>query len=131
MQSKRGMRIVEFDHLVLLCADVERSLAFYTQKLGLADERVDEWRRGDVGFPSVRVNEHTILDLFAGEPTGANMDHFCMVVEDTDLDSLATSGEFDVVRGPVEVFGARGMGRSVYVRDPDGHQVELRTYPAG
>ncbi len=38
------------------------------------------------------------------------------------------SDEFDVVSGSSEVFGAQGMGRSVYVRDPDGNTVELRNY---
>ena len=41
---------------------------------------------------------------------------------------LAASERFDVASGPSEVFGARGMGRSVYVRDPDGNLVELRCY---
>ncbi len=54
----------------------------------------------------------------------------CVVVDpSTDLDQLVTSGTFDVVRGPVEVYGAQGTGRSVYVRDPDGNVVELRIYP--
>jgi hypothetical protein len=39
------------------------------------------------------------------------------------------SGEFEVTAGPVEVWGARGLGRSVYVLDPDEHLVELRVYP--
>ena len=40
---------------------------------------------------------------------------------DVDLDELATAGTFDVVRGPLDVFGARGQGRGLYVRDPDGN----------
>jgi len=28
-------------------------------------------------------------------------------------------------------YGARGMGRSVYVRDPEGNVVELKQMPAG
>lgn len=123
------MRVTGLDHIVLWVADVERSLGFYIDRLGLAPVRVDAWRRGEVGFPSVRVSGGTIIDLFYGVPTGKNLDHFCLVIESTDLETLTGSGGFDVVRGPVEVFGARGMGRSVYVRDPDGHVVELRTYP--
>jgi len=45
-----------------------------------------------------------------------------------DLDEVATSGEFDVVAGPSELFGARGIGTGLYVRDPDGNVIELRHY---
>ena len=124
-------RVVGFDHPVLRVADVERSLAWYTDRLGLAGERVDEWRRGEAPFPSVRVDATTIIDLLAGEPTGTNVDHLCLVLAPgTDLDALAASGDFDVVGdGPVDgLFGARGYARSLYVRDPDRTVVELRTY---
>lgn len=124
------VKVTGLDHLVLVTVDVERSLAFYAGVLGLLPERVHQWRAGEVGFPSVRVDEGTIIDVVAGERSGTNVDHVCLVLEPTDLDALAASAELDVVRGPVEVFGARGTGRSVYVRDPDGNVVELRCYPA-
>ena len=125
------VQVIGLDHLVLLTSDVERSLEWWTGPLGLAGERVEEWRRGEVPFPSVRIDEGTILDLFEGERTGRNVDHVCVVVDPgTDLDALVAGGTFEVDRGPVEVFGARGMGRSVYVRDPDANLVELRIYPA-
>ena len=56
-------RITALDHIVLNVADVERSLAFYEGVLGLPAERVEAWRRGELRFPSVRVNEATIIDL--------------------------------------------------------------------
>ena len=127
------VRVVGFDHLVLRVADVERSLAWYTERLGLVGERVDEWRRGEVLFPSVRVDATTIVDLLAGPPTGTNVDHLCFVCEPaTDLGALAASGHFDVVGdGPVPgLFGAQGLATSLYVRDPDGTVVELRAYAA-
>ncbi len=42
--------------------------------------------------------------------------------------ALAESGRFDVVGGPAELFGARGQGQALYVRDPDGNVIELRHY---
>lgn len=116
------------DHLVLNVADVERSVAWYVERLGMTPLRLDEWRRGEVLFASVRIDDSTIIDLFENERSGANVDHVCIVIEPTDLDALAQSDEFDVHSGPSEVFGAQGMGRSVYVRDPDGNLVELRNY---
>ena len=122
------LRVVGIDHVVLNVADVERSLAFYCGELGLAPERVDEWRRGESLFPSVRVDADTIIDLLAVPRTGENADHLCLVVEPLDLDALKASGRFDVVDGPATRFGARGNGTSLYVKDPDGNTVELRYY---
>ena len=65
-----------------------------------------------------------------GEVTGINIDHFALVVEGVDLAELAASGRFGDVHPPLDLFGARGVGQGIYVKDPDGHTVELRTYPA-
>jgi catechol 2,3-dioxygenase-like lactoylglutathione lyase family enzyme len=123
-----AVRVIELDHIVLNVADVERSLRFYVDEVGLVGERVDEWRKQQVFFPSVRVNAGTILDLLQAPRTGQNTDHFCLVVAPTDFDALKASGRFDVVDGPDRRFGARGDGTSLYVRDPDGNTVELRYY---
>ncbi len=116
------------DHVVLNVGDVERSVAWYVDRLGFEPLRLEEWRRGEVLFASVRLTDTFIIDLFANERSGDNVDHLCLVIDPVDLDALAASDEFDVVSGPSEVFGAQGMGRSVYVRDPDGNVVELRNY---
>ena len=122
------MNVSGLDHLVINVGDVERSLAWYTGMLGLEAERVDEWRAGEVPFPSVRIDAATILDLFALDRTGRNIDHICLVVDRADVDTVSTDRRFDVVEGPVERWGAKGVGWSVYVTDPDGNQVELRSY---
>ncbi|TDD66965.1 VOC family virulence protein [Actinomadura darangshiensis] len=122
------MRVTGFDHLVLNVQDVERSLEFYSGTLGLAQERVAEWRAGEVSFPSVRVNEFTIIDLLGGSRGGSNVDHFCLVVEPLDWRQAIESGALTVLEGPVARSGARGTGQSVYVEDPDGNVIELRWY---
>jgi catechol 2,3-dioxygenase-like lactoylglutathione lyase family enzyme len=129
--------VAGFDHLVIRCRDVESTLAWYVDVIGLAPVRVDEWRRGDAPFPSVRVDAGTILDLIPGLADDANdpaiagrarLDLVCLVVEPCDLGALAASGRFEVLEGPVTRFGARGAGTSLYVLDPDGSTVELRHY---
>lgn len=120
--------VIGLDHIVLKVADVERSLRFYAETLGLAPVRVEEWRAGEVPFPSVRVDAATIIDLVDSAPSGQNLDHLCLVVAPTDLKGLAEGGRLEVVEGPAPRFGARGIGTSLYVRDPDGNTVELRTY---
>ncbi len=123
------MAVHALDHIVLNVSDVERSLAWYTDVLGLAGERVDEWRRGDVPFPSVRISPTCIIDLMAVDRTGENIDHLCLVADRDTVEAIPDDERFDVLAGPVERWGARGVAHSVYVRDPDGNTVELRYYP--
>ena len=122
------LRVIGLDHVVLCCSDVERSLNFYCDTLGLEPERVDEWRRGDVPFPSVRITPTTVIDLFAKTPDGVNMEHLCLVVEPVDLDAVAAA--FPGSTRADRLFGAQGYASSVYIVDPDGNTVELRSYPA-
>ena len=123
-----AVTVTDLDHLVLRCTDIETTLRWYHDNLGLAPVRVDEWRAGTVPFPSLRVNAHTIIDLLPGDTHDGRLDHICVVVEPTDLGALAAGGRFDVVDGPGQRYGARGDGTSLYVRDPDGLTVELRHY---
>jgi len=118
------------DHIVLRVADAEASMNWYVQKLGLVPERLEQWRAGQVPFPSVRINAETVIDLLEAESAGDNLDHFAVLITDADLDALAESGEFNVVRSPRTLWGAQGAGLGMYVADPDGNVVELRTYPS-
>ena len=123
------MRITGIDHVVFNVTDPERALTWWGDLLGLEPVRLEEWRRGEAPFVSVRISADTIIDLFQLERSGENVDHIAITIEDADLTELAAGGRFDVVRGPLGVFGARGVGQGLYVRDPDGNVVELRTYP--
>ncbi|WP_018694304.1 VOC family protein [Algicola sagamiensis] len=33
-----------------------------------------------------------------------------------------------ILNGPGEYFGAKGDGLSIFIRDPDGTTIEIRTY---
>ena len=62
-------------------------LRFYVEVLGLQAERVEQWRAGEVRFPSARLNADTIIDFFGSENMPEdkdgpkNQDHFCMVID--------------------------------------------------
>jgi len=121
-----AVKVVGFDHVVVNTLNAEAMIAFYCDDLGLEPVRVDEWRRGEVLFPSVRVTPETLIDLFPAERSGENMNHFCLVIEPTDLDELAA--RFPGARRADGLFGAQGFASSVYVQDPDGNTIELRFY---
>jgi catechol 2,3-dioxygenase-like lactoylglutathione lyase family enzyme len=120
------VKVVGFDHVVVNTSNTEALLAFYCDELGLEPVRVDEWRKGEVLFPSVRVTPETLIDLFPAERSGENMNHFCLVIEPTELDALAA--RFPGARRADGLFGAQGYASSLYVQDPDGNTIELRFY---
>ena len=100
--------------------------------------RVDEWRAGTVLFPSVRIDattDHRPLprelagdDAATTRPSVATSTTCVSSSSRAICRRVADSGTFDVVGGPAELFGARGQGIGLYVRDPDGNVVELRHY---
>ncbi len=136
-QTQPLVKITELDHIVLRVKDVETSLRFYTQVLGMPAERVEQWRAGEIRFPSARLNADTIIDFFASDqkPIGRegakNQDHFCMVIEPTDMEELKAKFEgigVDIQVGPGKRWGSHGDGISLYIYDPDDNVVELRHY---
>ena len=131
------LKIAAMDHIVLNVADVDRSLDFYSGVLGLQPERVDQFHRGEVGFPSVRINEGTLIDIMKSnapvlnEGVAHNLNHFCLVADGLDLDAFVEelkTKDVPVLRGPVSRWGARGQAMSVYFLDPDGNEIEVRCY---
>jgi catechol 2,3-dioxygenase-like lactoylglutathione lyase family enzyme len=129
------VKAIALDHIVLVVADVERTLAWYQRHAGLTGVRVEAWRRGEVFFPSLRVDEQTIIDVLPRDPARVssdpdaqrNLDHVCFVVDTGDLATLGEDPELEIIDRGTR-FGARGDGESIYVRDPDGMVVEFRSY---
>ncbi len=129
------MKISGFDHLVLRVDDLDAALTFYTDVLGMEPLRVDEFRRGEVPFPSVRISQDSLIDLVPKSrmPGSNNVDHFCLVVRD-DLRELAVELEARGVKMTGESgrrWGAHGYGNSIYVLDPEGNTIELKSYAEG
>lgn len=129
-------KISTLDHLVLNVADPDKSLAFYEGGLGLETEHVREYREGRFPFPSVRVNAGTIIDLFPPQMHGAksgggrNVNHFCFVVEapTAAIREHLTQLGIAITNAAHNNYGAQGIGDSLYVSDPDGNSVELKSY---
>src|ERR1019366_8980891 len=61
-----------------------------------------------------------------------NVDHVCLGIEATDMSALARhlkACSVEVMGEPATRYGARGMGLSIYVRDPEGNIIELKQMP--
>ena len=128
------------DHIVLNVQDEEKMVAFYTEVLPFAPERLEQYRSGKVPFPSVRINSNTIIDLFpkkmwaAGSALAqgpARLNHFCIALAKDGWESLIQrlkANNIEIEEGPVRRWGAHGTGTSVYFRDPEGNRIEARFY---
>jgi catechol 2,3-dioxygenase-like lactoylglutathione lyase family enzyme len=122
------MKVRGIDHVVFVVSDIEKSLDWYRSLLELDVERLDRWRAKEVIFVSLRIDDTTIIDLFEGEPEPGRVGHIALLVEDVDLAAVAGREDLDVEMGPTTLWGAQGNGTGIYVRDPDGNRIELRTY---
>lgn len=127
------------DHIVLNVADMDRMLDFYVRIMRFHPERLEEYRAGAVGFPSVRLNDSTIIDLFDAADDGApaatpNLNHFCIAVSKTDFAALQARLKDNGVTldGPPGTrWGARGDATAISFADPEGNVIEVRYYPDG
>ena len=129
------MKITDADHTNWRVKDVERSLAFYRDVLGLEPFGLEEYERGEHPLVSLRVTPEFILHL-RPDPTfeavsTRGYDHLALVVEGTDLNALAEhlmDAGVEIEHTSENVIGARGPGEALYVRDPDGYLIELKLY---
>ncbi|MEU1405159.1 VOC family protein [Streptomyces sp. NPDC005728] len=133
------------DHVVLWVADPVAAARFYEDAVGLEPLRLAEFAEGKVSFPSIRVNEETILDLAprgiaermnmlpgSADSAGHPVNHVCLSLPSADFDALlARLAEHEVPMSDIgyDSFGARGKAmRSFYFQDPDGNVFEARHY---
>jgi Glyoxalase/Bleomycin resistance protein/Dioxygenase superfamily. len=115
---------------------VDAALGFYRDALGFTIEGLDHYRAGDRSFFDVRLAPAHVIHLWPTEsfdpPTSENYDHVALVVEG-DIDSIrADLEQADVsIQNEMQApLGATGRAPAVYVEDPFGYTVELKTADA-
>jgi catechol 2,3-dioxygenase-like lactoylglutathione lyase family enzyme len=120
--------IDHLDHLVLTVADLDRTIAFYRDVLGMRGETFGAGREALV-FGRQKINLHQAGHEFepkALHPTPGSAD-LCLIAAtplEQVIDHLQAQG-VTIVEGPVQRTGATGAILSVYVRDPDQNLIEI------
>ncbi len=124
------------DHIVLRTDRYQALIDFYCQILGCSLERqlsaefgLTQLRAGNALIDIVDVNGQ--LGQTGGpapKPVGNNVDHFCLQIEKVEEGQLIAFLKENAVDCSEfkERYGAQGMGRSIYIKDCVGNQVELR-----
>ena len=120
------------DHTIVPVRDREEAVEFYSSILGFED--IGEVAR----FLAVRVNETLTLDFLQSEDFHSHHYAFAMDAQGFEdaFGRIRDSGiaygdgprDAENMKGPGQSTGAKGLGKSVYFRDPNGHMLEIRTY---
>jgi catechol 2,3-dioxygenase-like lactoylglutathione lyase family enzyme len=123
---------MELDHLILTVNDLDASVQFFTDVLGLGYEGTSD------PFTVIRVSNGLTLQLAPWGTTGGQHLAFAMPRDEFDAtfariraagipygDSFHDVGN---MRGPGREDGARGPAASLYVFDPNRHLIEIRHY---
>ncbi|MGO8717695.1 MAG: VOC family protein [Acidobacteriaceae bacterium] len=117
------------DHLVLTVANIDATIDFYTEVLGMDVVKVEG--RKALAFGIQRLNLHQRGHEFepkAAHPTPGSAD-LCFLTTTALEDVIAylTQQKIHIEEGPIERDGAIGKLRSIYLRDPDRNLIEIST----
>ena len=136
----RRLRIAGLHHVTVICQDVARSVDFYRNLLvmRLVKQTVNSDDRGarhlffgdEEGRPGTLITCLEYPQLEPGKVGSGSTHHFALAVESDE--ELSAWREYLTSRGVActEVMD-RTYFKSIYLRDPDGHIVELATLGPG
>ena len=124
--------INSLDHLVLTVRDIDATLHFYADALGMQPVRFtakDGTERVALGFGRQKINLHQAGREFepkAAAPLPGSAD-LCFLTAQPVAEVMAQlqAQGIAILEGPVQRTGATGPILSVYIRDPDGNLIEI------
>lgn len=128
------MRVKKFLHTRMRVSDMEQTIAFYTNVLGLEVlERKVSPRGSHLAFLKV-PNSEELIELTSFPPSGPvkvqeDLVHLAFLVESLDdtIASLNAKG-VKVTDGPTQTSSG---SRFIFIDAPDGYEVELIERPPG
>ncbi len=122
------------DHVVINCADVERTASWFQRVLGMEREEFGAERRTALKFGGQKINlrphDTDTRSWITGTNAGPGAGDLCFITAvgpDQVVEHLRGCG-VAVEDGPKPREGALGTIQSVYCRDPDGNLIEIASY---
>jgi catechol 2,3-dioxygenase len=125
--SRRIDERVEIGHVHLKVSDLERSIAFYAGVLGFRIQQ--RWGAAAAFLGAGERYNQIILNALDGagtEPAGRSGALYQFAIRYPDRPSLGDAlRRLQAASVPIDGATDLGVGEAIYVRDPDGHGVEL------
>ena len=120
--------IQSLDHLVLTVRDLDVTVRFYVEGLGMRLETFGEGRKA-LHLGRQKINLHVAGHEFepkAAHPTPGSAD-LCFLTERplAEFSRRLEALGHPIIEGPVPRTGATGPITSIYTRDPDGNLIEI------
>ena len=125
------IKINHLDHFVLTVKNIDVTVKFYTQILGMEKE-VFKGSRIALKYGNQKINLHELGHEF--EPKAFNVKEgsadLCFIVDTRveEVKEFLESKDIEIIEGIVSRTGARGNIKSIYIRDPDKNLIELSNY---
>ena len=128
------MKLEKIDHVVITVKDLNKTIDFYTNILGMKLEEFslsldNKQIRYAVSFGSQKINIHEEkkpIKPNALNPCSGLMD-ICFISKNKIKDWVhyLVKKEIDIEIGPEKKIGALGPILSIYIRDPDFNLIEI------
>ncbi len=125
------------EHVALRVTDLDRSIAFYRDVMGLAPVGRRAIHDGEIEQVVFRVGEDVLVlfrsDVFVSQDPDVKggMDHLAFCLDDAEyhavIKRLRASGRTPH-RGEEKNLGAFGVGYATYFYDPDNVEIEIKRY---
>jgi lactoylglutathione lyase len=125
-EERPGM--LGISHVSVKVSDVEKSVAFYRDFLGFAEEyRLNNPKDGSLSMVSFKVNDEQSIQVSPGLKEGENsLNHVALQVADAEAlrAYLAKQG----IKTPAKVSLGQHKNANISVRDPDKFMIEFTEY---
>ncbi len=125
------MQISRLDHLVLTVKNIDATVEFYSQSMGMEKVVFGEGRVA-LAFGNQKINLHQVGNEFEPKATNVKVGSadLCFIVNQPILQAIEHLEllNIPVIEGPVDRTGAMGKIVSAYFRDPDGNLIEVSNY---
>ena len=123
-------KITSIGHVALKVHDLEKSLAFYRDRLGFPEMMRIDKPEGGVWLVYLRITDEQFIEIFPGAENGRApgwngnaITHVCLTVDDLDavVDQVTAAGIPLLIEKKTAIDG----NRQAWIEDPDGNRIEF------